>query len=209
LCPVRKPFELSRIDEIYQAEKKWGQDRGRPPKRAHRIGAMNWNKAVELIGFWRGWKPAKCNARHRLRPRNTLEEPTLGTAAGAMEGVPLSPPNRPFRTFTLDFCVAHERWNWSSAWRMAKPGRPLAQYRPRPAAQRGGGYVILRLRRAEVVERDLPGCASPHQIGAGRHRRVRPSPKRLFELHKSFVQIGGLWANRRQGAGWRPHQSSG
>ena len=93
-----------------------------------------------------------------LRPRNTLEN-RLWARLRSLEGVRFRRKS-PFRSFTLDF-VEHDAGLVISL-EDGEPGKRSAHIvRDRLLSERG--YVILRLRRAEV-ERDLPGAL--HRIKA-------------------------------------------
>jgi very-short-patch-repair endonuclease len=91
-----------------------------------------------------------------LRPRNTLET-RLWARLREMEGVRFRRKS-PFHTFTLDF-VAHDAGLVVSL--EDEPGRrpfkKAAGHAVRDRLLNERGYVILRLRRAEV-ERDLQGA---------------------------------------------------
>jgi very-short-patch-repair endonuclease len=93
-----------------------------------------------------------------LRPRNTLEN-RLWARLRMMDGVRFR-RRSPFKTFTLDF-VAHEAGLVISLEDHGPDKRSSHIVRDRLLSERG--YVILRLRRAEV-ERDLPGAL--HRIKA-------------------------------------------
>jgi very-short-patch-repair endonuclease len=87
-----------------------------------------------------------------LRARNTLEA-RLWAQLKALEGTRFR-RRSPFRSFTLDF-VAHDR-RLVISLEDGEPGkRSNTIVRDRLLSEQG--YVILRLRRAEV-EQDLPGA---------------------------------------------------